>query len=275
MNTRNPLWDTSRSVCGPGRGVVVALAAALLLVSPLSDARSGRVKAPPEPAAPAERVLRLDLVAPELTTLPFDGDLDTALVWVRQRLDAVYGPRIKAALDTRERSRLRHAMADELRTLRDGLVSFDGSRTGYEVSIVAGEFVPGAEEQILLYREGQIDHYLFFSHGKLWKYARPLAAREPFPQRLATFLADQGEATEQTLGESDEDGVTAARWQGRRHILRLQDRRLLYSADLLVVEARAIADHIAELRGGRTADTAGGAVDPDLEDFLEAGGDDE
>ncbi len=250
--------------------LVVVVLAMLIGLAPGSDAarRKGRDVAPPPPQ---ERALRVDLIDPAISTLPWEGDLEKTLVWVRKRLEVVYGPRLKKALDTRERSALRHELADEVRALRQGLVAFDGGRTGFEVSIVAGEFVPGAEEALLLFREGSVDHYFFFTHGKMWKYARPMAAREPFAQRLGAFTSDQGQPTALTerAGAEEGDDPVSARWQGRRLVLRLDDRRLLYGADLVVLEARAVADEIQELRGGKSPDAGAGEIDPDVIDFLE------
>ena len=277
MNTRDHTPGGTPDRGAPARrgllgklAVTAVLLGLLIGLAPDADAARKKKKAAAPPPAP-ERALRVDLIDPALNTLPWEAALDETLVWVRKRLEVVYGPRLKKALDTRERSALRHELADEVRTLRRALVEFDGRRTGFEVSIVAGEFVPGAEEAVLHFREGSVDHYFFFTHGKLWKYARPMAAREPFPQRLGKFQSDQGEPSSLTerAGAEEGDEPVSARWRGRRLLLRLDDRRLLYGADLVVLEARAIADDIAELRGGKAPADGAGELDPDVIDFLE------
>lgn len=211
--------------------------------------------------------LNLKLIDPFAESLPLGSDTETIFQWLRVRLDGVYGPRIKAALDANERSELRVQLSREMEALRSSVVRFDGNRTGFEVSVVAGEFAPGTGEGLLIYREGKEVHYLFLIQGRLWKYARPLPATEPFEQRVRKIETDAGQATRSDGGGGRPD----AAWTGLTTRLRLADRRVLYEADLLVVEDRDIADRIVELRGGKSPITGQEDLDPELEEFLDRG----
>ncbi|MCB9728574.1 MAG: hypothetical protein H6744_18615 [Deltaproteobacteria bacterium] len=215
--------------------------------------------------------LRLRLVDTSLESLPFGKGVDDVVGWVRARLETTYGPRLKAALSAHQRDVVRAQLEQELQDFAASLVEFDGSRTGFEVSVVANEFVPGAEESVLLFRESGVEHYFFFSHGKFWKYARPLPDDVAFNERLAMQTKDQGRP-EAVMRSVDKTTVTQAVWQDKERRLRVQDARSLYRADLLVIEDRAIADRIDMIRGGRLPGNTGGEVDPDLDDFLDSGG---
>lgn len=217
--------------------------------------------------------LRLRRVDPALESLPFGGDVDKVVGWARERLEARYGPRMKSALDQRERGRFQQQMEEELEALVSRLVHFDGRRTGYEVSIVQGEFAAGAEESLLLFREGDLEHYFFFTRGVFYKYARPLKAPEgggTFDDRLSNFTSDQGEAVETVrAGDPMMGPIKEATWQDELHQLRLRDRRLLFRSDVIYVEGRAQLPDLHKNRGEGAKGGNDPAIDPDLEDFLE------
>ncbi len=246
--------------------------ALMLLAAPLNASARSRKAGAGKVAPDARPTLRLELIDTALTVLPWDQGLDEVLKWCAKRLDEDYGPRIKAALDVLGRSRLTHQMQDDLRALRDAVVPFDGRRTGYEVSIVAGEFVAGAEESLLVLRLGQVQHYFFFTYGKLWKYARSLKSPLPFAA-LAEQLAEEHGAPTRIDRRGGSASVLPERlfWEGDKVNMRVLDNRLLYGADLYVLEDHGIASRINELRGGKKPASDSGEVDPDLDDFIGGG----
>lgn len=247
-----------------------ALLASLLTLSTARAATPKRqVKEPTSRSSDAQSShLRLRLVDPTLESLPFGKGVEDVTAWVRGRLDAVYGPRMKGALSAHQRDVVREELERELAAFAASRVIFDGARTGFEVSIVANEFVAGAEESLLLFREQGVEHYFFFSHDKLWKYARPLPDDIAFNERLAVETKDQGRP-DSVLRSADQATVTQAVWSGKDRRLRIQDARALYRADLLVVEDRSVGDKIELIRGGRKPAKVGEGVDPDLDDFLD------
>lgn len=245
---------------------VVALAATLIVPGTASGARKGAKK-----ADSARRTIRLDLIDKALVDLPWDRSLAEVLKWCSTRLDEYYGPKIKAALDVRGRTNLHHKKQDEMRVLRDAVVPFDGRRTGYEVSIVAGEFVAGAEESLLVLRVGSLHHYLFFTYGKLWKYARPVKTTETFALLAERLAAEQGDPTTVKRRGGAAGIPESLYWGGDQVNLRVIDKRLLYGADLFVIEDHGIASRIGELRGGKQPAADDTALDPDLEGFLDDG----
>ena len=164
-------------------------------------------------------------------------------------------------------------MDEELAALNRQMVHFDGRRTGYEVSIVQGEFTAGAEEAVLPFREGDLEHYFFFTRGVFYKYARPITAPEDggsFADRLANFSSDQGEPFEiARAGDPMMGPAKEASWRDDKLQLRLRDRRLLFRSDVFYVESLEGLQQLESHRGTGTQGPGEREVDPDLDDFLE------
>ena len=93
----------------------------------------------------------------------------------------------------------------------------------------------------MLFRDATIDHYLFFTKDRLWKYARPLSTGAPFADRVTSWIRDQGEPSERR----GEDVVV---WQGADYLLRLENRRLVSASDLLVLELASAVEGVKALR---------------------------
>jgi hypothetical protein len=200
--------------------------------------------------------------------VPFGEDFGGVMTWVRGRIARSYEPRFKSALDVRERDKLRHRMQMEVGSIANQLVHFNGQRTGYEASVVQNEFVVGAEESLLLFREGELYHYLFFSGGKLWKYARPMRPTDSFSTLVRRWTTDQGRTSAEELGGGV---VTTATWTGAEHTLHLQNRRLVSASDLLVLESHTAAAGagVSDRRQkAETTNTANSNSD-DLDSFIE------
>lgn len=221
----------------------------------------------PSAASAAVDLRRVDS---SLVDLPFGGGVDDVATWVKSRLERVYAPRIKAAVDDNDRARLRAQLEREVFEFRSALIAFDGRRTGYEVSPVAGEFMVGSDESMLVLKDRGGDHFFFFIGGRLWKYGRLLTTENPFADRLASQAHRLGapERVETSRGRGETATPIKAVWSDDRLELRLWNRRLLYGYDVMFIDFRALSDRIAELRGGRQATGGAHGVDPDLEGFL-------
>ena len=210
--------------------------------------------------------IRLELIDTGLLGIPFGAPTADVMKWIEGKLNQSYEPRFAAALDARERDTLRHRLRQEFSELQSKITKFDGDITGFEASVVQGEFAVGADESLLLFRDGMIDHYLFFSEGKLWKYARPLRKQDSFETRVAQWTADQGQpvaiaATANTFA--------GARWDGLDYAVRLEDRRLVTSSDLMVIEWRKSQDIVAKRRAAAKAAGAANAGQSELDSYLE------
>jgi len=230
------------------------------------------VVVPMATAVPSSAQAALDLrrVDSSLVDLPWGGDSKAVSGWVRQRLERLYAPRLKAAVDDNDRAKLRAQLDREVDDFGAQLVVFDGRRTGYEVSPVAGEFMAGTDETMLVLKDPGGDHFFFFINGKLWKYAKMLTTENPFPDRIAEQSKRLKKPDRVDTAREDGDQPTAVRavWSGDDLRLRLWNRRLLYGYDLMVIEYRPLADKIEELRGGRDVGSLAPKLEPDLDSFL-------
>lgn len=225
----------------------------------------------------ASAAIDLRRVDSSIADLPFGGSLDQVVKWVRTRLEGEYAPRLKLAVDDNERARLRAQLDREVFEVRAQMAVFDGRRTGYEVSPVAGEFMTGSNEAMAILHSAEGDHYFFFINGRFWKYGRLLRASAPFADRVAAEARMIGKATsvENTTDRHGETSPIKGTWTDEKLRVRLWNRRLLYGYDVMFIEYRPIADKITALRDGREVEPAGRGVDPDLDGFLLNAGEDE
>ncbi|MEZ4368906.1 MAG: hypothetical protein R2939_21895 [Kofleriaceae bacterium] len=90
-----------------------------------------------------------------------------------QQLDDAYAERIAATTDVATQDRLRREKKEELAEVKQTFVHFDGKRTGWDVSLVAGEFAHNTGECMLVHWENDGGknqrRFFFFHHGVLWK----------------------------------------------------------------------------------------------------------
>jgi len=208
-------------------------------------------------------------IDPTLGELRFGDGWETIAKWLGKRLDKVYLPRIQRAVDGNEKARLRARRDQEIGLVQTAEAVFDGRATGFEQSVVAGEFGEGTKESMYLYKDGEDTHYFFMRAGKLWKYIRSFSEGVPFKQRLQIFQ----EAFGPPVAVGDEgDGlggkrIVSATWSNVGYDFRLMDRRLFYGTDLIAIEDRGVATELKTARAA--AKKAGlGGVDPSVEGFL-------
>lgn len=232
-----------------------ALLIALLSVSFLSTAPGTAEARKPDPAVSA---------------LPFGGDLRAVRGYIKKRFLSTYAGRIAKAVEVAERTKLRAERDRRTSDIMAGYVAFDGTTTGYEVSLLSSEFVSGTAESLLKYSHTDGDHFFFFLDGKLWKYGFAERAGEAFQDKIAALNGRFGkpEVTEEKRLPSGDDTASKVRWQHDRITVRLEDHRVLYGNDLMVVEHRPVADNIKKLRKGKTPVVRKIGVRDELSDFL-------
>lgn len=221
---------------------------------------------------PARADLDYSVVDPDLKELKFGAGFEAVSQWIGKRLDKVYLPRIAKTKDANERARLRARRDQELVLLQNAEITFDGRETGLEGSIVAGEFGVGTNESLYLYKEGGETHYFFMYNDKLWKYGRALGAEASFLARIASFQGAFGTPAGMTdepkaQGAPGSRVLVSALWKNAGFDVRLADRRIVYGADLFIIEDRTIAAELAKKRA-EVKKTGLGGVQPDVENYL-------
>jgi hypothetical protein len=237
-----------------------------LLAPVASSKKRGKKSSKAKVTAVQASSIRLELVDTALLSVPFGQPMTHVMAWIEGRVSQSYEPRFATALDARERDTLKHRMSQQLAELRRKVVAFDGNVTGFEASVVQGEFAVNAAEMLLLFRDGNVDHYLFFSDGVLWKYARPLKVSDAFETRVAQWRADQGTPSQTQTAKA---GFASVQWSGLDYTMRLEDRRLVSASDLLVIEWRSSQAAVKARRAA--AQTASGERqgESELDGYLE------
>lgn len=220
-------------------------------------------------AAPARADVDLEVIDPTLKELKFGQDFEAISEWIGKRLDKVYLPRIARTSDANERARLRARRDQEVVLMKNAESRFDGRVTGFEASIIAGEFGVGTGESMFSYKEGAETHFFFMHDDKLWKYARVMLDGPSFLSRVATFQNAFGTPVNMS-DESDGEGgrrMTSAVWKNAGFDVRLLNGRVVYGSDLLVIEDRGVAQTLVGLREKAKKPGLGG-VDPSIDAFL-------
>ncbi len=235
--------------------LVSVLAVVVGLAGPVGPVGTGR----------AQAAVDLRSIDPELATLPFGKDIEAIELWVGKRLDRAAAGGLARAVDVKERARLRANRDRELEAMRLGEQVFDGRKTGLEFSIVASEFGVGTGESLLQHKEGEETHYFFLRDGKMWKYLRVLAPAPTYMGRMTAFQKALGEPSG-LADESDGDGgrrLISTTWRKGAHDMRLVNRRIIFGADVFVIEDHTVATELAEARkkAGRKGPSTDGSLD--------------
>src|SRR5687768_3234455 len=129
-------------------------------------------KPPPKKVVPVSAEKK-KVLAELYAGFKFGMSKDDVLKVLQKQLDERYEEKIKATTDMMIQDRLRKEKKDELARVNSSYVVFDGKRTGWDVSIVEGEFAHKTDESMLdrwENKDGKNQRRFFFFHdGKLWK----------------------------------------------------------------------------------------------------------
>jgi hypothetical protein len=172
------------------------------------------------------------------------------LALLKARVRADYESHIRRERDVVRQDALYQEMKARYQRIKDSVMEFDGRKTGWDVSPVAGEFRHGSRES-LLYVDGEETRDLyFFIGGRLWKWYRELKPdpREGsrYPQTSELLKEQFGRAKPQEERRNDEgESFAGLVWQDPLTRLSVVQR----GADTcLVFEARATIEQLAALR---------------------------
>lgn len=175
-----------------------------------------------------------------------------------EAIQADYRARLSKAPGAIEEDRLRRAQSDEIRRLRESYVRFTGTRTGWDVSFLQGEFTHGNQESMLVQRDGNSQNFYFFINGRLWKWFKAFDASvfdgQSFEQFAAAVQGRFGEAAERS-GRLVEGGPQQRwlEWQDSTTRLRAIDQTRFYGFYCLVFEDVATLNRLDSLRTNTVA----------------------
>ncbi len=119
--------------------------------------------------ANAQEVLHPSKIDASMNGLQFGGTRDQVLEALKKRVQVRYEMMIRVTKDVRDRDRLSRDMQKEIDDIQASRIVFDGTQTGWNVSILSDEFANGLGLEMILVREGNARYYLFFAGGGLYK----------------------------------------------------------------------------------------------------------
>jgi hypothetical protein len=254
------LWDIIESLFNtePQRGESVrqwwwvGLSVAINVLSGSPAAADGKLEfsleevegtSAPETPPPASAP-----ISNALGELRWSMNKDELLKLLKAHIEQDFEARVKAERDVLRQDALYQEAKDRYERLRQGFVTFDTRKNGWDVSPMADEFRRGTGESMLVVDDRASRDYYFFVRGQLWKWYREL---KPSPDAGYDQVADMmraqyGKANARQIQDA-ESGTSRAglSWTDVSTRATLIRR----GADTCIVfEARAVLAQLAELR---------------------------
>lgn len=200
------------------------------------------VAKPSKPTVENEKALR-DFVSP----YKFGMSKEEVLGVLRAQLDARFKAEFEATQNVYRQDQIQAAKKLEVERLDKSFTEFDGKKTGWDVSIVDGEFVHNNNESLLEFWENSGGknqrRFFFFYQGKLYKMVIALDARQVSEgQRTFEFFTG---LMEQRLGTATKNGALVT-WKISGTHVAVQDELEFYNAFcILFADAKALAEVVA------------------------------
>ena len=205
-------------------------------------------------SAAAQEPLDPAKVDPTLKGLMFGSTKEQLVSFLKLRSANRYDSLIRGTLDVRDRDRFAREKADAVGAVGNDWVAFEGTKTGWDASIIRGEFAHNTGEEMLHVKEGDTNLYFFFTKGSFYKLSRTGAARS-----VADMMTDLGRlyGAATTLKYQDEKTKTlvkSALWKTGLLRLALEDRTRMYQVALVTWVLASADDAVraewARVKGG-------------------------
>lgn len=169
---------------------------------------------------------------------------------LKARVRAEYDESVKNERDILRQDALYQDANARYRRFKSNFISFDGRKTGWDVSPVADEFRHGSREAMLFVDVPAARDLYFFIDGRLWKWYRELksdAQEGSSYDQVAEVLRGQlGRARSQSERRTDAgDALPGLTWQDAKTRVTLIRRG---SDTCLVFEDKGTLDRLALLR---------------------------
>ncbi|MFW5876956.1 MAG: hypothetical protein ACOCXM_09480 [Myxococcota bacterium] len=209
-----------------------------------ADAQRGRSKA---------RAPHSDAIQDAMDGLEWGMSKEDLLRHFIGEVKASYKKKFKKATGAVEEDRLRHKLREEIKSVRDSYVEFDGHTTGWDVSFLRDEFTHKNGEAMFVRKDDKAQNFYFLINGKFWKLYRAfnsdVFAGASFDQFASALEGRFGKAArrEGALHEGNES-ARWLEWQDRSTRLRAVDNTSFYGFYCLVFEQKKMLSRIDKLR---------------------------
>jgi hypothetical protein len=181
----------------------------------------GALPARAEPLDPA-------VVDPTLKGLAFGMTKDQVVLVLKRRAADRYDAQLRSTMDIRDRDRLTREKDAALAAAGTDVVAFDGAHTGWDSSVIRGEFAHGLAEEMIHVKEGEVQLYLFFWKGTYYKLIRTPGARDVADVAAELKAAYGAPATTVWHDAKAKKGVTGATWKAGTLTVRVDDQAALF-----------------------------------------------
>jgi hypothetical protein len=211
----------------------------------------------------------------------FGMNKDDVLKVLSKQLDEKYEEKLKATTDMAAQDRLRKEKKAELARVASSFVSFEGKRTGWDVSIIEEEFAHNTGESMIERWENQGGknqrRFFFFHDGKLWKMFISLDV-SILPEDKKNFDTFKSVMQGKYGPGAVEPGMIT--WTAGEFQVRAIDKLKSYDALALAIEDTRENKEILALREAKkpppqeTSPVIKAVIDPDKKDHpdVKAGG---
>jgi hypothetical protein len=209
-----------------------------------APAKAAPAKAAPAPKAPVKKAgppvnaEHKKALAELYAGYKFGMTKDEVVKTLSKKIDERYEDKIKATTDIAAQDRIRKDKKRELAEITKDYVEFQGTKTGWDVSIIDGEFAHKTGEAMMdqWEKEGSKNQrrFFFFYQGKLWKMYVSLDL-SILPEDKKNFETFAGVMSSKYGPPSDTDpGVMT--WRAGEFDVRAVDRLKDYDTLGLVIE---------------------------------------
>jgi hypothetical protein len=235
--------------------------------APTTKKKDAPKKSPPVSAEHKKALAEL------LAGYKFGMTKDEVVAQLQKQIDAAYEDKIKGTTDVAAQDRIRKEKKQELARVLASFVTFDGKRTGWDVSIVENEFAHHTSESMMERWENQGGknqrRFFFFYEGKLWKMfvSLDVSILPDDKKNFDTFSA----IMEGKYGKGLVDGGTIT-WTAGDFDVRAIDRLKSYDALGLAIEEPKTRGEVLALREQKkpaqrdVSPVVKSVVDPDHKD---------
>ncbi len=206
--------------------------------------------------------------------IPLGQSVDAFRAYVTKTFTEQCEARLERVQEPHARDVARAETVARIKSTVETVVEFDGQRTGYNVSIIGGDFAHGTGETMIVVtsEDGKSQDYNFFVKGQLWKVVTTQARRGTFPELLIHLTEVYGAPNEieYRVPNRKQDPVRA-RWSAKDLWVEARARPD-FNALTVTFAHRPIADRIVELRGTNKppADTSKQGLDQEILDLMDS-----
>jgi len=185
---------------------------------------------------------------PVFKELPFGKDKEEFLTALHSRFQKQLEPVLRATIDPRERDGLKEKMERTFTEVTDSYVELDGTKAGYAVSVIAGEYLDHSGEALFKYAYSDNASYFFLSGNKLWKQFLCSQAEVDFASLLITLATAYGDPAEIEYEDEEKTVPINATWKDTVFELRAGAPEGIFVCSRLVWTYLPAMEGVEELR---------------------------